>query len=178
MPSKFEAKLVGNTPWGKTLWMFLHPLFYAARPLRLKKINFFTPWTIINILAVFGTDFLVVYFFGWKAFAYLFAATMFSLGLHPLGARWIQEHFVFKEPQETYSYYGILNIPALNVGYHNEHHDFPSVPWNRLPKIRALAPEWYDTLYYHRSWPGLMMKFLSDPKIDLFSRIERPSKVT
>ncbi len=177
LPSKFEAKLIGNTPWGKTIWMFLHPLFYAARPLRLHGINFFTLWTIINIVTVLGSDFLIIYFLGWKAFAYLFAATMFSLGLHPLGARWIQEHFIFKAPQETYSYYGPLNIPALNVGYHNEHHDFPSVPWNRLPQIRAMAPEWYDTLYYHKSWPKLMLKFLSDPKIDLFSRVERKSKV-
>ena len=55
------------------------------------------------------------------------------MGLHPLGARWIQEHYLVHGEQETTSYYGILNVPALNVGYHNEHHDFPSVPWNRLP---------------------------------------------
>ncbi len=177
LPTKFEAKLIGNTPWGKTVWIFFHALFYATRPLRLKGINFFTGWTLINVLLVFAADIAMVYFLGWKPIVYLFGATLFGLGLHPVGARWIQEHFVFNAPQETYSYYGPLNIPALNVGYHNEHHDFPSIPWNRLPKVRAAAPEWYNTLYYHRSWPGLLMKFLSDPKIDLFSRIERPSRV-
>lgn len=177
MPNKWEAKLIGNTPWGKSVWLLFHALFYAARPLRLKGINFFTAWTFINVFAVLGTDVLVVWFFGWKALAYLLASTLFSLGLHPLGARWIQEHFVFRDSQETYSYYGPLNIPALNVGYHNEHHDFPSVPWNRLPKIRAMAPEWYNTLYYHTSWTGLLFKFLTDPTIDLFSRVERPSSV-
>ena len=175
MPNRWEAKLIGNTPWGKSVWLLFHALFYAARPLRLKGINFFTVWTFINVIAVVGTDVLVVTMLGWKAFAYLLASTLFSLGLHPLGARWIQEHFVFASPQETYSYYGPLNVPALNVGYHNEHHDFPSIPWNRLPKIRAMAPEWYDTLMYHTSWPGLLFKFLKDPEIDLFSRVERPS---
>ena len=178
LPTRFEAKLIGNTPWGKTIWMFFHPLFYASRPLRLRAIKFFTPWTVVNVVVILAIDVAIFYFWGWQALVYLFGSTFFALGLHPLGARWIQEHFVFKDNQETYSYYGPLNIPALNVGYHNEHHDFPSIPWNRLPKLRAMAPEWYDTLYYHMSWPKLMLKFLSDPKIDLFSRVERPSTVT
>src|SRR5207245_7373140 len=56
--------------------------------------------------------------------------------------RWIQRHYMTAEgEQETFSYYGPLNRVAFNVGYHNEHHDFPSVPWNRLPEIRAIAPE-------------------------------------
>lgn len=178
LPSRIEAKLVGNTPWGKTLWMLFHPLFYGMRPIRLRKINPFTPWTFVNIIVVIAVNVLIFYFFGVKALIYLATAPLFSLGLHPLGARWIQEHFVVKAPQETYSYYGPLNIPALNVGYHNEHHDFPSVPWNRLPRIREMAPEWYNSLYYHRSWPGLMLKFLTDPTIDLFSRVERPPQKT
>ena len=41
-------------------------------------------------------------------------------------------HAVFPG-QETNDYYGWLNRIQLNIGYHNEHHDFPSVPWNRLP---------------------------------------------
>ena len=48
-----------------------------------------------------------------------------------MGARWIQEHYLTHGEQETYSYYGPLNTVAFNVGFHNEHHDFPSVPWNR-----------------------------------------------
>ena len=51
-----------------------------------------------------------------------------------------------------------------------------NVPWSRLPRVRKAAPEFYDTLYWHRSWPGLMWRFLTDPKLSLYSRVirERP----
>jgi len=101
----------------------------------------------------------------------------FSVGLHPLGARWIQRHYLTaageSADQETFSYYGKLNVVAFNVGYHNEHHDFPSVPWNRLPRIRAVAPEAYRSLASHRSWARLLVRFLVDRDLSLFSRMVR-----
>ena len=100
----------------------------------------------------------------------------FSVGLHPLGARWIQEHYLVHENQETSSYYGPLNVLALNVGYHNEHHDFPWVPWNRLPAIRRAAPEAYDSLASHASWTRLLWRFLSDSNLSLWSRTTRADR--
>ena len=118
----------------------------------------------------------IIYFFGIKAFIYLLTSFFFSVGLHPLGARWIQEHYLTFGEQETYSYYGPLNTIAFNVGYHNEHHDFPSVPWNKLPVIRSKASTYYDTLAYHKSWTKLFFRFLFDNNLSLFSRVARKDR--
>jgi len=91
----------------------------------------------------------------------------------PCGARWIQEHYTYDFDQETFSYYGPINRVALNMGYHNEHHDLPSIPWNNLPKLRAMAPEFYDYLKYHTSWTRLLFQFIFDERYSLYSRIER-----
>lgn len=176
LASKWEAKLIGNSFIGKAFWLLFFPVFQGLRPPRLKEIDFMNKWTIINWVVVFGFDVLLIFFFGWISFLYMMASLFFSIGLHPLGARWIQEHFLTYPPQETYSYYGPLNVVALNVGYHNEHHDFPSVPWNKLPKLKSTAPEFYDSLISHKSWTKLWLKFLFDPGLSLYSRMVRENR--
>jgi len=176
LPSRWEAKLIGNSVIGKTLWLLFFPLFQIIRKFRLKEIKFTDNWTWINLLTVLAFDVLIVYFWGWTSFLYLFASLFFSVGLHPLGARWIQEHYLVAPPQETYSYYGPLNKLAFNVGYHNEHHDFSFVPWNNLPKIRDIAPEYYNTLVYHKSWTKLFFTWLWEGDLSLFSRVLRDNR--
>lgn len=176
LASRWEARLIGHTAPGKILWEVFFPFFQALRPPRLKEVKFFNAWTLLNWIVVFGLDILIFIYLGPVSLFYLFASLFLSIGFHPLGARWIQEHFLVKPPQETYSYYGPLNALALNVGFHNEHHDFPSVPWNNLPKIRRAAPESYDTLYWHRSWVALWLKFLFDPTLSLYSRMVRKNR--
>ncbi|KAG9088721.1 hypothetical protein FS749_001943 [Ceratobasidium sp. UAMH 11750] len=65
---------------------------------------------------------------------------------------------------------------SLLVGYHNEHHDFPLIPWIRLPALRALAPEFYDTLPGHPSWPMLTYRFIFDEDVGLYSCVKRQPK--
>lgn len=113
---------------------------------------------------------------GAKSTVYLVAGFFFSVGLHPLGARWVQEHYLTHGDQETKSYYGVLNTVNLNVGYHNEHHDFPSVAWNRLPKVKKIAGSYYDTLGYHTSYTGLLFRFLFDKNISIYSRVARANR--
>ena len=174
LPSRWEAKLINNYFIGKTLWLLFFPLFQAARTVRCREVAEVDRWVALNLVAQFAFDIAVVYFLGWHAFVYLWLSFMFSIGLHPLGARWVQEHYlVLDKNQETYSYYGVLNPVNLNVGYHNEHHDMPSVPWNNLPKLKAMAPEFYDNLLYHRSYTKLFFQFLFSQEVGLFSRILR-----
>ncbi len=176
LPNRWEAKLINNYFIGKVIWLLLYPFFQAFRIQRLKEIKPFDGWMALNWLAQIVFVGAIWYFFGPKAVAFLTISFFFSVGLHPLGGRWIQEHYLTHEEQETYSYYGPLNKVAFNVGYHNEHHDFPSIPWNKLPEIRKAAPSFYDTLYYHTSWTKLFFRFLFDRELSLWSRIVRKNR--
>ena len=174
LPFRWEARLVGRSALGKALWLLLFPIFQAIRPWRVKEVPLWDRWTVVNALVQVAFSAAVWVVLGPKAVLYLGLSLFFSIGLHPLGARWIQRHYLTEDgDQETFSYYGPLNRLAFNVGYHNEHHDFPSVPWNRLPEIRAAAPEVYASLSAHQSWARLLWRFLSDRDITLFSRIVR-----
>lgn len=174
LPNFWEARLVNNSSLGKALWLLLFPFFQIARTFRLKEIRPIDGWIILNWVVQIAFDVALWVFLGPKAFLFMLVSFFFSIGLHPLGARWIQEHYLtLDENQETYSYYGPLNTVAFNVGYHNEHHDFPSVPWNRLPQLKRQAPDYYDSLLSHQSWTKLFFRFLFDKKISLFSRTVR-----
>ncbi|HEU0065232.1 MAG TPA: fatty acid desaturase [Flavisolibacter sp.] len=176
LPNRWEAKMINNYFIGKVIWFLFYPLFQAFRISRLKEIKPFDGWIALN----WGVQILFTaatwYVLGPMAILYLASSFFFSVGLHPLGARWIQEHYLTHGEQETYSYYGVLNKVAFNVGYHNEHHDFPSVPWNKLPVIRKEASGYYDTLSYHTSWTKLFLRFLFDKELSLFSRIIRRNR--
>jgi sphingolipid 4-desaturase/C4-monooxygenase len=143
------------------------------------ELAVFDRWVVLNIVCQLTFNVALVYFWGWQAFAYLGLSFFFSVGLHPLGARWIQEHYLVLDPnQETYSYYGPLNGVNMNVGYHNEHHDMPSIPWNNLPKLKAIAPEFYDNLLHHTSYTSLFFRFLFSQEVGLYSRIVRKERGT
>ena len=155
LPNYWEAKLINNFFIGKMIWLLFYPLFQVFRISRLKEIKPFDKWVALNWAVQIAFIVFISLWLGPKGIVFLLASFFFSVGLHPLGARWIQEHYLTYGEQETYSYYGPLNNVAFNVGFHNEHHDFPSIPWNKLPKIREGAPTFYNSLYYHTSWTKL-----------------------
>ncbi|RLU23962.1 hypothetical protein DMN91_004170 [Ooceraea biroi] len=70
-------------------------------------------------------------------------------------------------------YYGPLNFITFNVGYHNEHHDFPAVPGSRLPEVKRIAAEFYDNLPQHNSWVSVLYDFVMDPEIGPYARMKR-----
>jgi sphingolipid 4-desaturase/C4-monooxygenase len=177
LPSEWEARLVQNTTLGKALWLLFFPFFQVFRTARIKEVTVWDRWLVLNGVIQICATTVIYLLLGPKAIVYLILSFFFSIGLHPLGARWVQEHFLTTDTnQETFSYYGIMNIPNLFVGYHNEHHDFPAVPWNNLPKLKSTADEYYRDLAYHTSYTRLFIRFLFDKNISLFSRMIRPAK--
>lgn len=177
LPDWYEARLIKNYSIGKAIWLLFFPVFQAVRTLRCRELMVIDKWVVANAVVQIAFDVAIFVILGPKALVFLLLCLFFSVGLHPLGARWIQEHYLTLDPnQETYSYYGQLNGPNLNVGFHNEHHDFPSIPWNRLPDIKKTAPEYYETLKYHTSYVRLFFRFLFDQEISLYSRIVRQER--
>ncbi|KAH7098635.1 dihydroceramide delta(4)-desaturase [Auriculariales sp. MPI-PUGE-AT-0066] len=172
LPSRVELLCLNNV-LGKVFFCIFQILFYALRPgfIHAQKP---TEWLVYNALTQVLFDYALFSTCGLNAVIYLIASSFFAGSLHPCAAHFIAEHFLWDgTDQETYSYYGPLNILAYNVGYHNEHHDFPSVPWTRLPKLRALAPEFYDVLPAHPSWPMVTVNFILDRDIGIYSRAKR-----
>ncbi len=169
--TKWEAKLIGNSTWRKALWLFLFPVFQIFRTFRIENVNTWNKWVLINIALVVVVDVAVVMLIGPMALMYLIASMFFALGFHPLGARWVQEHYTLDGKQETHSYYGPMNKISMYIGYHVEHHDFPAIPWHNLPKLREIAPEYYNNLHAHHSWSKLWLDFIFNSKYSLFSRI-------
>jgi len=171
LPTRAEAKIFQGYI-GKVLWAINQILFYAFRPIFVHPIKL-EKWHLINIAFQLVVISIYAYFVGYGAIIYLLLSIFLGGSVHPLAAHFIAEHYVFKEDQETYSYYGPLNKFALNVGYHNEHHDFPNVPGTRLPALKKLAPEFYDHLFSHKSWVNVIYQFITNPKINLHSRVKR-----
>lgn len=135
---------------------------------------------LFDVCLVWGTG-------SWKPLLYLLFSSFLAGSWHPTAGHFIAEHYVFehlpeseRNPKtqsapvpETYSYYGMLNFFTYNVGLHNEHHDFPAVPWTRLFKLREIAKEFYEELPYHESWPGVLWQFMWDEQVGLKSRVKR-----
>ena len=177
IPTNKEIEVFGNNTMLKGVWCFLQPLFYSLRP---AFVNPKVPagWEIINISIQLLFDALIFSVYGFRGLAYLVTGTLLGMGVHPVAGHFIAEHYVMNADQETYSYYGPLNWLTFNVGYHNEHHDFPFIAGSNLPKVRAMAPEFYDTLPHYHSWGKVILDYIVDDKVGPFARIKRVTVTT
>ncbi|KAL0177106.1 hypothetical protein M9458_026000, partial [Cirrhinus mrigala] len=131
IPTDFEGWFF-CTRLRKLFWIMFQPLFYAIRPLCInpKPIS---QLELINVAIQLTFNALLYWTWGAKPLVYMMMGSMLGMGLHPISGHFIAEHYMFLKGHETYSYYGSLNLLTFNVGYHNEHHDFPSIPGRRLP---------------------------------------------
>ena len=174
IPTSTEIALF-STSTRKILWILLQPLFYAVRP-TIVKPKPYGKWELVNIGVQIVFNVVVAYVLGIKGLAYLIIGTLLGLGLHPAAGHFVAEHYELVSGQETYSYYGPCNYVNFNVGYHNEHHDFPRIPWSRLPLVPQIAPEYYTTLPYYTSYLALFYAYITDTKLGPHARIKRTTK--
>jgi len=126
---------------GSTLWAVAYPL--------------------INLTTCVGLYFAG----GWQSVVYLLASQTFFTGfLHPYCLGWVLgiSHFHGRQNyQPTASHYGWLtNLLTFNAGIHVEHHDLMAIPWFRLRRLRAMAPEFYENLIPIRSFLMLGLRFV------------------
>jgi sphingolipid delta-4 desaturase len=171
LPTAIEGVIFQNV-LTKALFCTTQILFYSLRPIfvRYQKPTYYL---LLNWAVQMTFDVLVVSIWGTGPLYYFLISSFLAGSLHPMGGHFIAEHYVFAYGSETFSYYGILNKIAFNVGYHNEHHDFPNVPWTRLPMVKKIAPEFYDTLPYHTSWVAVTWNFIFDPNVSTYNRVKR-----
>ena len=169
-PSPGEVRWVGNSTGRKLIWLAVFPFVMMNRSRRLGLVKVPRAWRIVNLFVEAIALAVMIPTLGGKGIAFLGLSLYLGTTLHPLGARWLQDHFVVVPGQTTNSYYGAINWVAFNIGYHNEHHDFPAAPWKYMPRIRRTCREVYGKLYTHPSWTGLLYQFLCDRRATLAGR--------
>jgi sphingolipid delta-4 desaturase len=192
LPTVFEGNFF-YTPLRKFFFLLCQSIVYAVRPCIVRPKNMAAS-DIANYVVVIGFDIFLIYFFGFASFGFLLYSLFMGMGLHPVAGHFIGEHYIFAGGpkhdglqnshnvksldtfSETYSYYGPLNILCWNVGYHNEHHDFPRVPGWRLPLVKEIAPEFYCDLPCHESWTMVLVNFIFDNRMSPFNRVVRQPK--
>ncbi|KAL8711547.1 MAG: hypothetical protein Q9220_003957 [cf. Caloplaca sp. 1 TL-2023] len=184
LPTALEAFFLDSV-LGKAFFCTFQILFYAIRPMMVYQLPF-TSLHLLNVVVQITFDLLLIRYIGAGALAYLILSSFLAGSLHPCAAHFIAEHYVFdKQPTsarkqsshapipETYSYYGPLNLLTYNVGLHNEHHDFPAIPWTRLPMVHDIAKDFYVDLPHHNSWVWVICQFIWDSDVGLWCRVKR-----
>ena len=171
IPTTAEIALFSSS-LRKLLWIVLQPVFYTIRP-TIVKPKPYGKWELINIGLQIAFNVVVAHTLGIKGLSYMIIGTLLGLGLHPAAGHFIAEHYELVSGQETYSYYGPCNYINFNVGYHNEHHDFPRIPWSRLPLVLQIAPEFYAPLPSYTSYLALFYAYITDSKLGPHARIKR-----
>lgn len=163
LPTQWEARWLLAPHWTtRLIWLSLQIVAYAVRPLVTDPLAVPLSRELVVSWAVQAAANWVWYrIFGWDSLVYLSVCVVLAGGLHPCAGHFVAEHYdVHHTQKETFSYYGPLNWVAWNVGYHNEHHDFPRIPWSRLPRLTRLAHGHYGALPTCPSWTRSMLAFV------------------
>ena len=199
MPSSFEKRWIKGR-FGKGVWCSLQILAYALRPLLQKPLPV-TRTLVWSWILQIGFDALLVWWWGSAPLRFLALSVLVAGGVHPCAGHFLTEHYSFsdgrsssdtgvenaeaadnaenagnkeKKMQETFSYYGPLNLLSWNVGYHVEHHDFPRAPWSRLPQLKSLSPEMY--VFESPPWEKAALEYVFRSDMGPHRRVRRTGK--
>ena len=183
IPTRTEGRVIMSSSYGyagrvlrKFLFVFFQIFAYALRPPCVNPSGLvLTGYVASNIAVQVVASAAIVLTCPAKTVGFLLLSTFWAGGMHPLAGHFIAEHYTNDAAHETYSYYGKLNYVSYNVGYHNEHHDFPTIPWSGLPKVRAMAPEFYDSLPQCNCWIASIYSYVVDDSLGPYSRVTRHS---
>ncbi|KAL2021808.1 hypothetical protein VTK56DRAFT_6582 [Thermocarpiscus australiensis] len=188
LPTALEAFFLDSI-LGKAFFCTFQIFFYAIRPMTVYRVPFtWVHW--VNLAVQLAFDYALVCrlpaHFSANSLLYLLLSSFLAGSLHPTAGHFIAEHYVYekvtpaaRDPAnkipvpETFSYYGPLNLLTYNVGLHNEHHDFPAIPWTRLPILHEMAREFYADLPHHRSWTYVLWRFIFDDEVGMRCRVKR-----
>ncbi|KAI9729917.1 MAG: hypothetical protein M1818_008357 [Claussenomyces sp. TS43310] len=182
LPTALEAVFLDSI-LGKAFFCTFQIFFYALRPMMVYQIPI-SQVHLLNIIVQVAFNVVLVKYASGNALWYLIMSSFLAGSLHPCAGHFIAEHYVFSPPPrntlskdipipETFSYYGCLNMVTYNVGLHNEHHDFPAVPWSRLPALNEMAKEFYVDLPKTDSWVGTIWNFIWDKEVGMTCRVKR-----
>ncbi|KAI0462475.1 hypothetical protein LJB42_003969 [Komagataella kurtzmanii] len=182
LPTPLEATVLSSL-LGKAFFATFQIFFYALRPMMVTSIDM-TFIHLLNVLVCLVSDFILIKFGSANSLWYLILSSFFAGSLHPTAGHFIAEHYLLDPPKhytqfqdvpplETYSYYGMLNFFTWNVGYHNEHHDFPFIAWSKLPLLRTIAHDFYQPLPKHTSWVRVIVDFIFDENVLMYNRVKR-----
>jgi sphingolipid 4-desaturase/C4-monooxygenase len=179
VPTNWEVRLIKNRSVRKLVWLLLLPISYGfLHPVNVRARMPFDRWLVLNFATSATAWFGVIWLLGWPSVLYLLLSTYFATGPHPAGAHILQEHMAFDGGSGMASYYGPVNLVSVNLGYHLEHHDMPSISGWRLPALRQMAPEFYSSHHHHRSRLLGMFQFVFDRRIALDSRPIREMRLS
>ena len=154
----------GSVVWASLVGIGLPALYVASLSVcllgnwraNIKELGYFAADTCATLLI----HALVAWFGGGKGTFYMVLSMGFGNGflMHPLIGFWLMQHLCHTEPvgdgeddeyismQPTASYSGspLWNLLNFNCLSHVEHHDFSRVPWTKLPRLKQVAPEYYE----------------------------------
>jgi sphingolipid delta-4 desaturase len=110
----------------------------ARQPPPKLKYSFIAVSLALNVflIATFG-------WLGWLYHNWSLSLFLGKMGVSNLGQS-LSEHDGDDDRNPTYSDYRAQNLILFNTGYHAEHHTFPNVAWNRLPRLREAAPDVFN----------------------------------